>query len=279
MNDPIPASPAPAPPAVRRRDFFAGGLAGLVVGGPAGAWAGWPGGPPAPAPEPPPADPADRLPKGVWASFAQCGEDLILMWWTVAVRATTPTYLDIGAWEPVEANNTFRMYRGGGRGVLVEPNPDLADKIRAARPRDTLLTAGVGLTDAAEADYYMFNDSQLNTFDRGQVDLVLKEPRVKLEKTIRLPLRSINRVIAEEFGGAAPDVLSIDIEGLDLACLKTVDWARYRPKVVCAETLVTLTKSHNPDTTPFMEKVGYAVRGMTYANTIYVDKSLLGRVD
>ena len=269
---PTPSPPVAAPSSLRRRDFFTGGLAGLVIGGPVGLLTGRSQ---RPGELSCPSDPVDGLPKGVHASFAQCGEDLILMWWMNALNVTTPTYLDIGAWEPIESSNTYRMYRGGGRGVLVEPNPSLADKIRATRPRDTLLSVGVGLTDSTEADYFMFNDSQLNTFDRGQVERVLKEPRVQLEKTLKIPLMSINRVIAEHLGGKAPDLLSIDIEGLDLACLKTVDWVKYRPKVVCAETLITLTKSHNPETSLFMEGVGYAIRGMTYANTFYVDKALL----
>lgn len=285
MNDRTPdivgashQAPSLVPRAVRRRDFVGGGLAGLIVGGTIGGLAGRAGRQgKAPEPAPPPDSPPGGLPaEPLNVSYAQCGEDIVLKWLLINLaKATTPSYLDIGAWEPVESSNTYMMYATGGRGVLVEPNPNLADKIRTYRPEDKLLTAGVGIGTATEADYFMFNDTQLNTFDREQVDRVLKESRVQLQKTVKVPLISINRVIAEHMGGKAPDVLSIDIEGLDLACLQTVDWARYRPKVVCAETLITLTKSHNLETTAFMQRQGYEVRGMTYANTLYVDKKLL----
>ena len=50
----------------------------------------------------------------------------------------------------------------------------------------------------------------------------------KLIKVVKMPLLNINRVIAEHFGGGAPDFLSIDIEGLDFAVLKTLGYSRRR---------------------------------------------------
>ena len=45
---------------------------------------------------------------------------------------------------------------------------------------------------AAEADYFMFNNHELNTFDHAQKDRLLRDdPGVKLEQTARVPL--VNR--------------------------------------------------------------------------------------
>ena len=101
------------------------------------------------------------------------------------------------------------------------------------------------------------------------------DPKIYVEESRALPLVSINRVIAEHMGGKAPDVVSIDIEGWDLKVLRSLDFARYRPKVICAETLITSSRQQNPETTPFMASRGYEVRGMTFVNTFYVDKQLL----
>jgi FkbM family methyltransferase len=275
MNQPAatPGDSTNAPDAgVRRRDVVIGSVTGLLgLGG--GAIAGrLTASRPIPGLSGPestggPAFPADASP-----TYAQCGEDVILLWLVKHLQLEKPSYMDIGCWEPVRANNTYLLYERGGRGLLVEPNPSLADRIRQLRPEDTLLSAGIGISDATEADYYMFNEPQLNTFDPEQVKLLARTPNVKLEKTVKVPLVNINRAIAERMGGKAPDILSIDIEGLDLAVLKTLDFAKYRPKIICAETLVTTTWKHNPETTPFMEKLGYEVRGLTLANTFYVDR-------
>jgi FkbM family methyltransferase len=263
MSAENPAAPPPAPRGkLRRRDVVAGGLVGLA--GLGGAAAGWYTAP-------------RRLPPGASASYSQSGEDMILAMMLTYYNIKSPTYMDIGSADPIENSNTYLLYSTwGARGLLVEPNPALSGRIRSARPGDTLLAAGIGLSDATEADYYMFDKFELNTFDPAQKDRLLRDERdLKLERTVKVPLVNINRAIAEHLGGRAPDVLSIDIEGLDLPVLRTLDFAKYRPRIVVAETLVTLTHNHNPETTPFMASHGYEVRGMTYPNTIYVDRKLL----
>jgi FkbM family methyltransferase len=253
--------------AVRRRDVMIGGLAGLAgLGG--GAALGR-----ATAPRPA----GVVLPEGARPTYAQCGEDRILEMMLTWYGIPGPvTYLDVGSCDPVVNSNTYALYAAGARGLLVEPNPGLSARIRAARPGDVLLAAGIGVSDAAEADYFMFDNHELNTFDPEQKDRLLREvPSLRLERTAKMPLVNINRAIAEHLGGRAPDVLSIDIEGLDLAVLRTLDYGRYRPRIIVAETLITLKRAHNPGTTPFMAGQGYEVGAMTFPNTFYVDKKLL----
>ena len=80
------------------------------------------------------------------------------------------TYLDIGANDPIMLNNTYLFYLRGCNGVLVEPNAALCERLRAVRPRDTTLTAGIGVTAAREADYFIMTNPALNTFSREEVD-------------------------------------------------------------------------------------------------------------
>jgi FkbM family methyltransferase len=267
-NAPAPATdPRPAAkkrPFFRlpRREFFVGGLAGLIAGK-AASWVQpleWT---------------KEELPDGTNFSFAQQGEDLVASSLLGAIGITKPSYMDIGAYDPIRSNNTYLFYRRGGRGLLVEPNVALTDKLRRKRPGDAVLVAGIGIDDTPEADYYVLSDDQLNTFDKEQVERLTRETTTKLIKVVKMPLININRVMAEHFGSTAPDYLSIDIEGLDFAVLKTLDFARFRPKVICAETLITATLRHNPDTLALMAEKGYELRGMTHPNALFVDKRAL----
>src|SRR4051794_4919388 len=145
-----------------RRDFFFGGLAGLILGKGSDAvqpveWAKF------------------TLPNGTKLSFAQYGEDLVVDSLFGAMKVGKPTYLDIGAYEPIRSNNTYLFYRQGGHGVLVEPNPALTPKLRRKRPGDVTIEAGIGIDDTPAMDYYMFSDEQLNTFDKEQADRLLAE--------------------------------------------------------------------------------------------------------
>ena len=96
----------------------------------------------APAPLPP-----GEHPQQGSVSYAQSGEDLIAGYILQMLRARDVTYLDIGAYKPITLNNTFYFYKKGYRGVLVEPNMDLAKDLNSVRPGDTTLVAGIGLTD------------------------------------------------------------------------------------------------------------------------------------
>jgi hypothetical protein len=93
---------------------------------------------------------------------------------------------------------------------------------------------------------------------------------------VKIALVPINRIMAEQFPPGGPDYLSIDIESLDLDVLKSIDFTRFRPKVICTETLIAMTFRMDPETTKFLASHDYEVRGMTCANTIYMDRSGAG---
>src|SRR3954453_21218777 len=76
-------------------------------------------------------------------SFSQQGEDLIVESICGFLKIENPTYLDIGAADPIVSSNTYLFYRKGCRGVLVEPNPAFCRELRRVRPKDTVLNIGI----------------------------------------------------------------------------------------------------------------------------------------
>ena len=171
------------------------------------------------------------------------------------------TYLDIGANLPIDFNNTYYFYRRGYRGVLVEPNVTLCEQLRAVRPADTTLAAGIEVTAAKEADYYIMTCAEFNTFSKVEVDHQAEATKGKIavKEVIKMPLLNINDVMEEHFFKGAPTFLSVDTEGLDLAILKCIDYTRFRPKIICAETLVSSTTRTLPEIPEFMVSRGYVV--------------------
>jgi FkbM family methyltransferase len=219
------------------------------------------------------ADPGTAAKPRGRSSFAECGEDLVVHDLAHRVlRLQKPTYLDIGAADPVRANNTYLLYCTGSRGVLVEPNPTLAARLRAERPGDTVVAAGIGVSAESEADYYIVRGRpELNTFSAGQAAMLRKTIADDIvERVVKMPLLPINRVMDEQFGGKAPDVMSIDVEGLDLAILRTLDFDGHRPGVICVETIVG-SAGTNHDITDLLVSRGYVIRGGSHINTVFVD--------
>jgi len=159
--------------------------------------------------------------------------------------------------------------------VLVEPNPVYAEKLGRVRPRDTVIAKGVGVTQETSADYFDFGeDGQENTFSKSQADELVRLG-MKLQHVTKMPLVGINEVLGESFASAAPSLVSIDTEGLDLAILRTLDFARFRPAVICAETLEMGTNRVIGEIADFLRSKHYAQRGGTFVNTIFVAEERL----
>lgn len=209
-------------------------------------------------------------------SFSQCGEDLIVAFILGYLGVRDVTYLDIGAFDPIEINNTYLFYLKGFNGVLVEPNPVMCKKLRSVRPDDVTLTAGIGVEDVREADFYLMSDPSWNTFSKKEADHQVKvtNGKIFIEKVMKMPLLDINRVMKEQFGGA-PTYLSIDAEGMHLDLLMAIDYRRYRPVVICVETLVSGTTETIPEIAEFMTSEGYVARGGSFVNGIFVDSKII----
>lgn len=211
-------------------------------------------------------------------SYAQQGEDIILWHMLAEVLKRSPiTYLDIGAHHPVVGNNTYLFYEKGHRGVLVEPNPALHQALAETRPQDTLLRAGIGVGQETEADYYVISgDGQLNTFSKQVADEVHGRSggRHSVERVIRVPLLNINAVMQKHFG-RAPHLLSIDTEGFELPILKSLDFERFRPDVVCLDVLEFGTGRVRNAVVELMLEKNYAIRGATFVNAVFIDSRLI----
>ncbi len=244
------------------RKAFLSGLGGLLVGGPLGAAVA--------------ESVREEDPEGGRLSYAQGGEDVAADFFFQYIGLKDITYLDIGAYHPVKINNTFFFYRKGNKGVLVEPNSAMCERLRSARPRDTTLEAGVGVSNVKEADYYVMTDVSWNTFSKEEAlhQEEATNKRIRIRRVVKMPLLNINDVMDKHFG-KAPAYLSIDAEGLHFAILKSIDFKRFRPPLICVETLVSGTRKTISEIPSFMEQKGYVPRGGSFVNTLFVDSKLL----
>lgn len=169
-------------------------------------------------------------------SYAQCGEDLVIDFLAQRFGWGKFTYLDIGTNHPKKFNNTYLFYKKGCRGVCVEPDAELIKTIKFARPNDKVLN--VGLSEGAEsiADFYIMSVNTLNTFSKADAEELDKQGTYKIKKVVKVPLKNVNNIIAENFDGKTPNLISLDVEGWNEEIIKSFDFDKYKPEFFCVET-------------------------------------------
>ncbi len=214
-------------------------------------------------------------------SFSQFGEDIIMMQMLQRFGVTNITYLDIGANDPINGSNTYNFYLRGHKGVLIEPNVVLYNKIRKIRPNDTCLNFGISSTEQSEADYYMFSEAHcgMNTFSE-QDALDYEKEGFPIQRVIKMPLKNINKVIEENFT-EAPTIVSLDVEGLDEIILQTFDFNKYQPLLVCVETVnfnVNRELTKRKSVLDLMASKGYFIYADTHVNTIFCSRLQFDRL-
>lgn len=218
---------------------------------------------------------------GIWPvsgekrSFSQSGEDLIMQYIFMWLGIEKPSYIDIGAHHPTLLSNTYLFYKNGSTGICVEPDPFLFKTICKARKRDICLNIGVGGGGADKADFYIMNSRTLNTFSRDEAQRYASYEGKTIEKVVEIPLITLNGLI-KKYCPQVPNMVSLDVEGMDLEIIQDFDFTAYCPEVFCIETL-TYTEDNSErkltEITDFMLTKNYFVYADTYLNTIFVSRS------
>jgi hypothetical protein len=177
-------------------------------------------------------------------SFSAYGEDRIAHGW-INLRETNPAnirYLDIGACDPVELSNTYAFYQAGGRGVLVEPDPDWAARLRESRPRDVVINAGVAFDERRSARLIRLTNTGFNTFSDDHARLIVEASRTwrreyhqRITDSVVADLVPAQDIIDRYFADGELHLLSIDTESVDLLILRTIDFRKRAPWVICIE--------------------------------------------
>ena len=210
-------------------------------------------------------------------SYSQSGEDLLLD--KLTGNQAHGFYVDVGAYDPHRLSNTKRFYKRGWRGINVEPNTKRYEKFMRERTRD--INVNLGITDVSgtapqKAMFYEFFPDTLSTFSEHAA----QEYRKKGHPLVRSMEVSVDTLahILEQYAKNTPiDFLSTDTEGFDLTVLKSNDWNRFRPRVICVESSDHADLIMNKDAPRtvreedlFLDSVGYTKQYDNGLNSIYV---------
>ena len=200
--------------------------------------------------------------------FSQEGEDLVLS--RMFNGRQNGFFVDIGAHHPKRFSNTYLLYRSGWRGINIEPNPGVKRIFDDIRPEDINIETAIG-NNESESTFYMFQEPALNTFSKTLADQYERAGQKLIEKKA-IKTRKLSSVLNEHCSGKNIDILSIDVEGMELSVLESSDWKQYRPKMLLLEILdFDINHSEKYPVHNFIVKKGYAIRAKTMNTVFYED--------
>lgn len=205
-------------------------------------------------------------------SYSQNREDLVIDKLLGDIKRGF--YVDIGAYDPYRFSNTYRFYKKGWNGINIEPDSNNYLKFVKKRSRDINLNIGIGLKEGKFLFYKFFPDT-LSTFYEKNANKYKKEG-FKLVNKIKLPVKKLSYVFSKYCANQEISFMSIDIEGNEIEILKSNNWNKYRPKIICAESYSSSKSKQAKERSKlerFMESKNYKLAYSNNVNVIYKDLS------
>jgi len=203
-------------------------------------------------------------------SFSQEGEDLIVR--RKFEGLDRGFYVDVGAHHPERFSNTLAFYRRGWCGINIDPNPSAISMFRCARPNDVNLCVGVADT-CGSLLFHVFDEPAVSTFDAELADELVRNSTYRLLGRREVQVRRLAEILEETLPASQSiDLMSIDVEGLDLNVMQSNDWERFRARCLLVEARDF--DMGRPDESPvhrFALSVGYRLIAKTVNTLIYED--------
>lgn len=204
-------------------------------------------------------------------SFAQSGEDIIAD--LELGKKKKGVYVDVGAFHPKLFSNTYLFYKRGWSGLCIEPKPEAREWFVKTRSRDRFVGMGIG-KEKDVLEYFEFNDSAANTFLPVQAEKNVKEAKRKLIAKTNVAVMPLRDILASNgYEKIAIDLMSVDVEGMDLEVLESNDWKKFRPKlIICEDLEFDFEKPKSSGVVKYLMELGYKLVAKTPYSLILKDQ-------
>ncbi len=167
-------------------------------------------------------------------SYAQNREDVLLDSFFKNIKRGF--YVDVGANDPEHDSVTKFFYDRGWHGINIEPIKSYYEKLQSQRPRDNNLNIGIAENTAILNFREYLRGKGLSTFSKEMKNDYESTSDSVTSKHIDymvevVPLKNI----FEKYKVNKINFLKIDVEGFEYEVIKSNDWTKYRPQVLCIE--------------------------------------------
>lgn len=147
-------------------------------------------------------------------------------------KKLTGFYIDVGCYHPLDGNNTQLLYKKGWNGINVDINFFSIELFNFLRKNDINIHSGISQKKGNLTMYYRREINMLNTLDKKIAKIHFRNGY----KTKKVQANTLNFFINKNFRKLEKiDFLNIDVEGSEINVLKSIDFKRYKPQLICVE--------------------------------------------
>jgi len=206
-------------------------------------------------------------------SWSQEGEDLILSRYFENVK-TNGFYVDVGAHHPLRFSNTYKFYKQGWHGINIDAMPGSMNLFDRLRSRDINLEKAV--SDSKQImTYYAFNEPALNGFSKELTEQRDGQANIKIIFKKNIETSTLEEILDQYMPKDQNiDFLSVDVEGLDFAVLKSNNWVKYSPDLILIEICgSTLDELLNNEVAIFLRQFGYTIYAKCVNTVIFKNRA------
>ncbi len=169
-------------------------------------------------------------------------------------------FLDVGANEPKKGSQTWFLEEQGWRGILVEPQARLAEKLRAERPQSRVVQVACGAPGhPPEMTLHIAEAASQSSLRKHLIGAHTKYVDAQVVK-----IMTIDEILAEA-GNPALDYVSIDVEGTQLEVLSGFSLKRHQPRLILVEDHLNNLAAHR-----LVQQQGYRLVKRTGLNNWYI---------
>ena len=163
-------------------------------------------------------------------SYSMFGEDIFIE--KFFKKKSKGIYVDVGCYHPIDGNNTYLLFKKGWNGINIDLNKTSIELFNKARKKDFNLRIAVSNKFKKIKYFYRKKINMLNTINKK----FAKSSFRKGFKTSFVQADTLNSVLKKtKLKNKKIDFLNLDIEGNEINALKSLNFKKYSPKLICVE--------------------------------------------
>jgi FkbM family methyltransferase len=163
-------------------------------------------------------------------SYAQNGEDVILR--RIFGNQEVGFYIDIGAFHPEFLSVTKHFYDRGWSGINVDPLKKSIELFAKERPRDVNLNLAIASENGSRNFFEVTDYPELST---TSVNHCMGYEYNGISYSVEV---ITGNKLFSDYSIDSVDFMKIDVEGAEYEIIKSIDFLRYRPKVLIVEATI-----------------------------------------